>query len=263
MIHPSAIVSSNAQIADDVVIGAFSIVSEDVVIGSGCVIEAHVSICQGSRIGKNNHFHSFCSVGESAQHLLRPSGEDCLLIVGDNNTFREYCTLNKGLLSTDKTTRIGSHNYVMSNSHFGHDSVVGDHNVIGNGTQCAGHIIIGDHVYLECGTMIHQYCRIGNHALLGAASVVIHDVPSFTFVSGESAKARSINLIGMRRKGFDQKQIANVRRAFRVYYTQDRLPEDAVKEIRLQCTPGTEIDVFVDSLKLSERGNIQYRSSYN
>ena len=260
MIHPSAIISSNAKIADDVLIGPFSIVDDNVVIESGCIIDAHVRICKGTRIGKNNKIHSFCSVGETAQHLLRPSGEDCFLMIGESNTFREYCTLNKGLLSSDKATHIGSHNYVMSYTHFGHDSVVGDSNLIGNDTQCAGHVEIGDFAYLGSGTMIHQYCRIGNHSMLSAGSVVIHDVPAFTSVSGESARARSVNVVGMKRKNFDQTQISNIRKAFRIYYTQNRSPAEAIEVIRLQCTPGAEIDDFINSLSASERGSIRYKS---
>ena len=260
-IHPSAIVSSQARIAEDVVIGPFSCVSDDVVIESGCSIDSHVVIHSGCRIGHNNRFFSFCSIGADAQHLRQERSDNCRLIIGDANTFREHFTINKGFLSDDTATRVGSGNYFMAHSHFGHDAVIGDNNVIASDSQCAGHVVIGDYVSLGVGTMIHQYCHVGSYAMVKDGSVIIHDIPAFVSVSGDSAKARSINQVGMDRRGFSKEQIRNMKRAFRIYYLQGKSAQEAIEAIHQDCLAGMEVDTFIHSLSSSDRGTIDYQAN--
>ena len=161
-IHPSAIVDPEASIADDVVIGPFTIVEGDVTIDSGTWVGPHVVIRGHTSIGNDNRIFQFCSIGEVPQHQGY-AGEPTRVVIGDRNTIREYCTVNRGTADNLGETRIGDDNFIMSYTHIAHDCVLGNSIIFANGASLAGHVDIGDHAILGGFTLVHQFCKIGQH----------------------------------------------------------------------------------------------------
>ncbi len=255
-IHPSAIISTSAVVAADVQIGAYAVVGDNVTLGEGCVLEHHAVIKANCRIGKNNHFFQFTSIGEQSQDL-KYKGEETWLEIGDDNVFREFCTVNRGTGHDRSLTTIGSNNSFLSYTHIAHDCILGNNIVMSNNATLAGHVYIGDHVVFGGFSSVHQFCNIGNYAMIGAYSWCTQDVPAFVLVAknGETHPV-SINTVGMNRKNFSDKEIATIRECFKLVYRKKLRLEEALAKIEAIITPETEksIRIFTSSINRSKRG---------
>lgn len=208
-IHPSAIVSPEAQIGENVKIGPFSIIGPNVSIGPGCVIGSQVHIDGHTEIGENNTFHSFSSIGAPPQDTSY-KGEPTRTVIGRGNTFREYVSIHRGTLKDKGITKIGDSSLFMAYVHLGHDVQFGSNCVVANSTNFAGHVNIGDRVIIGGGSQISQFVSIGRGAYIGGATAIDRDIPIFCTAYGNRVKLRGVNIIGMRRQGVDKTAISEV-----------------------------------------------------
>jgi len=253
VIDPRAVVASSARVHDSAQVGAFAIIGEDVEIGRGSRVEPHVVIKGSTLIGADNHIFQFASIGDDPQDK-KYAGERTRLVIGDRNTIRESCTINRGTVQDLGVTTIGNDNWIMAYVHIAHDCVIGDNTILANSTQLAGHVHIGNFAVLGGFTGVHQYCHIGAHAMLGIASVVTKDVPAFVTAQGQPAEPRGINAEGLKRRGFKPEQIRNIREAYRTVFRQALKLEEAVGIIEDLVLDPPELQMFLDSLKHGSRG---------
>ncbi len=256
MIHATAIVHPNAKVADDVTIGPYSCVGDGVEIGSGCVIESHVVIKGPTKIGNNNRFFQFGSIGEECQDK-KYDGEPTWLEIGDNNVFRECVTIHRGTIQDNSLTKIGSDNLFMSYVHVAHDCVVGNDNILANNVTLAGHVHVGDMIILGGMTAVHQFCQIGSHSFCGGGSIVLRDIPPYVMVGGSDNSPAGINSEGLRRRGFDKDVIMSIRRAYKVLYRNGNRAEEAVNQLLDMSQDTPEIKIMADFVANSARGIIR------
>jgi UDP-N-acetylglucosamine acyltransferase len=256
MIHATAIVSDKVVLADDVVVGPYAVIGDDVEIGSGTRIDSHVVVNGPTRIGVDNHIYQFASIGDDPQDK-KYAGEATSLVVGDRNTIREFCTISRGTIQDRGETMVGDDNWIMAYVHIAHDCVVGDNTILANNTTLAGHVHIGDWVICGGFSGAHQFCRIGAHAFLGMYSGVSRDVPAYTMVSGQPAVARGINSEGLKRRDFSKEQIHNIKNAYRLTFRKGKKLSEAIDEIAKLSKEQPELNLFLESLRLSERGLVR------
>lgn len=216
-IHPSALIAPGAALDSSVEVGAFSIVGPHVCIDAGTVIGPHVVVEGHTTLGRENQVFQFASLGAAPQDK-KYRDEPTRLQIGDRNTIRESVTLNRGTVQDRGITQIGNDNWIMAYVHVAHDCVVGNHTIFANSTNLGGHVEVGDWVILGGASGIHQFCKLGAHAMTAVGSVVLHDVPPFVMVAGNTAQAHGINTEGLRRRGFSAERINAIRRAYRILY---------------------------------------------
>lgn len=250
-IHPTVIIDSTAHIGSDVEIGPYSIIGPDVEIGDGTWIQNHVTILGPTKIGKNNRFFAYGSIGQQSQDL-KYKVEPTYLEIGDDNTFREFCTVHRATSPEGKTI-VGSHNHFLAYCHIAHDCVVGNHCIFSNNGTLAGHVIVEDHAILGGLSAVHQFCRIGRHSFTGGCSKIVQDIPPFTTVDGNPARARGLNETGLKRRGCTEAQIRAIYSAYRTLYRKGLNTSQAVEEIRGK--PMTqEVEAFVTFIESARRG---------
>ena len=253
MIHSTAIVSDKANIASDVEIGPYTVIGDNVEIGSGTRIGSHVVINGPTKIGKDNRVYQFASLGDDPQDK-KYAGEPTRLIIGDRNTIREFCTFSRGTTQDKGDTVMGDDNWIMAYVHVAHDCIIGSNTIMANNTTLAGHVHVGDWVICGGFSGAHQFCKIGAHAFLGMYAGINRDVPAYTTVSGQPAVVRGINSEGLKRRGFTSEQIRNIRNAYRITFRQNKRKEEAIEEIAELAKTQPELDLFLESLRSSERG---------
>ncbi|MEM9334703.1 MAG: acyl-ACP--UDP-N-acetylglucosamine O-acyltransferase [Pseudomonadota bacterium] len=253
MIHPTAIISELASIADDVEIGPYSVIGDDVTIGAGCRIGSHVVINGPTSIGKDNRIYQFASIGDDPQDK-KYADEPTRLEIGDRNTIREYCTISRGTVDDEGVTSIADDNWIMAYVHIAHDCRVGSNTILANNATLAGHVHVGDWVIFGGFTGVHQFCKIGAHAFLGMFSVISQDVPAYAMISGQPAAPRGINAEGLKRRGFSKDQVRNIKNAYRIVYRQGKKLAEATEEIASLVDEQPELDIFLDSLRAADRG---------
>lgn len=226
-IHPTAVVDPGARLHQSVTVGPYSIIGADVEIGEGTVIGPHVVLAGPMRIGARNRIFQFCSLGEISQDKSARSEDPTRVEIGDDNTIREYVTIQRGTLKgldpNQGATRVGNGNWIMANVHVAHDCVLGDHNILANGVTMAGHVSIEDHVGLGGFTLIHQFCRIGSYAFTGGGSIILRDVLPFVMAEGHPARPRGINSEGLKRRGFSDDDIAAIKDAYKLIFMSGAL----------------------------------------
>jgi UDP-N-acetylglucosamine acyltransferase len=255
-IHPTALVDPEADLADDVEIGAFSIIGPKVTIDAGSWIGPHVIVNGRTRIGKNTRIFQFASIGEEPQDK-KYAGEDTELIIGDNNTIRELCTFSRGTAQGTGKTIIGNNNWIMACVHIAHDCHLGDNIIMANNASLAGHVTVGDWAILSGYSLIHQFCTVGEHSFTSFASHVNQSIPPYVTVSGEKARARGVNIEGLKRRGYSKEQIQQVRRAYRVLYRSDLTLEEAQRKLEEMAIDHEEIKPWVQFLGVTEKGFIR------
>lgn len=214
-IHNTAIVESGAVIGDDVFIGPFCMVGENVKIGNGTKLTSHVFIDGHTDIGEKNEIHQFSSIGVPPQDKSYKN-EPTQTIIGNENLFREGCTVHRATTKQDKVTQIGSHGFYMTGVHFAHDCKIGDFVTLANQTMCAGHVQIEDYVQMGGACGVTPFCHVGKGAFIGAASAIDRDIPHFFAAFGNRIKLKGINIIGMKRRGFSKDQISDVLEFYRM-----------------------------------------------
>jgi UDP-N-acetylglucosamine acyltransferase len=254
-IHPTAVIHPEAEIGAGCDIGPYCIIGKGVQLGADCWLHGHVVLEGPSRIGRGNRFFSFCAIGQRTQDL-KYEGEPTFLEIGDENTFRECATVNRGTSPHSKTV-IGSRGNFLSYCHIAHDCTVGDDVIFSNNGTLAGHVEIGDCVVLGGLTAIHQFCRIGAHAMTGGCSKIVQDVPPYMIADGNSARVRGVNTVGLQRKGFTPEAIKTIKECYRILYRKELNVGQAVDEIRATLPDIPEVDVFVKFISVSNRGIIK------
>jgi UDP-N-acetylglucosamine acyltransferase len=256
LIHERAIVAREARIHDDVEIGPYAIIGADVEIGRGTHIEAHVVIKGPTKIGEDNRIFQFASIGDDPQDK-KYRGERTELVIGDRNTIREACTINRGTIQDRSVTRIGSDNWIMAYAHIAHDCIVGNNTIFANNASIAGHVEVGDWAILGGFTAVHQFCRIGENALTSMFTYLTKDVPAYVMVSGRPAEPRGVNVEGLKRRGFDAAGIRSIREAYRVVYRQGLKLEEAIAALEARIPAEPAIGPFVASLRDTPRGLVR------
>jgi UDP-N-acetylglucosamine acyltransferase len=256
LIHPTAIISDSATIADDAEIGAYSIVGDDVEIGSGTRIDGHVVINGPTVIGRGNHIYQFASIGDDPQDK-KYAGEATRLTIGDRNTIREYCTISRGTVQDRGETVMGDDNWIMAYVHIAHDCVIGSNTIMANNVTLAGHVHIGDWVIMAGFSGVHQFCSVGPHAFIGMYSGANRDVPAYLMSAGTPSSPHGINTEGLKRRGFTADQIRNIKEAYRVVYRRKLKLAEAIEIIAQRVDSQPELIPFLDSLRSSERGIVR------
>jgi UDP-N-acetylglucosamine acyltransferase len=256
VIHPSAIVSPEAEIGDDTWIGPYCIIGPRVQVGRGCRFESHVVVEGPTRIGKANRFYPFATIGLQPQDL-KFKGEETFLTIGNHNIFREYVNVHRGTAGGGGNTRIGDHNFFMAYAHVGHDSLLGNHIIMANAATLAGHVIIEDHATIGAFSGVHQFCRVGTHGYVGGYSVITKDVlPYSKTVSERNTKAYGPNVIGLERKGFTPRQIQDIKAAFRVLLQSKLNTTQAVEALKARPN-SPETQIILNFIESSARGVIK------
>jgi UDP-N-acetylglucosamine acyltransferase len=254
-IHPTAIVDPSAELGADVLIGPYCIVGPDVTLGDGCRLQHHVTIMGSSKIGPHNKFYAYASIGQQTQDL-KYAGEPTWLEMGEGNTFREFCTVNRGTLPGSKTV-VGSRGNFLAYCHIAHDCVVGDDVIFSNNGTLGGHVEVGNHVIIGGLTAIHQFCRIGRHAITGGCSKIVQDVPPYMIADGNPAAVRGINQVGLERTGHSPEETKQIKEAFRIIYRSNLNVKQAVGRIRESLTLSPEIGHLLGFLESTQRGIVR------
>ncbi len=251
--HPTSIIHPGARIEDDVEIGPFCVIGEHVQIGGGTKIKSHVSIDGWTEIGAGCAFYPFSSIGEPPQDL-KFQGESSVLQIGRNNVFREFVTLNRGTEGGGGETVIGDDNFFMAYCHVAHDCRIGNHVVMANAATLAGHITIADHAIIGGLSAIHQFVKIGRYAIIGGASAVPKDVPPFCNATGNRAVLRGLNTVGLKRHGFVETTVQELKKAYRVLFRSDLILQEAAAQARKESAALPEIEELVRFVLESKRG---------
>jgi UDP-N-acetylglucosamine acyltransferase len=256
VIDARAIVSPQAQLAPDVTVGPFSVIGPEVTIGPGTVVGPHAVINGPTVIGADNRIFQFASIGDAPQDK-KYKGEPTRLEIGDRNVFRESCTVNRGTVHDKGVTRIGNDNLFMAYSHVAHDCQVGNNTVFANCAALGGHVEIGDWVTLGGLTAVHQRCKVGAHAFLAGGCIVQRDVPPYVMVAGNPAIPHVVNSEGLKRRGFSEEQIRNIREAYRIVYRCDLKLADAMEKLRALGATQPEVRFFAEFIASSTRSLVR------
>lgn len=250
-IHPTALVSPEADLADGVEVGPYVVIEGSVRLGPGCVVRPHAHLCGTLVMGRNNTVYSGAVLGERPQHL-RYNNEPTALEIGDNNVFREHVTVHRGTTHTG-TTRIGSNNYFMAGAHVAHDCVLGNGCILANGALVGGHCVVGDGVFLSGNSAVHQFCRVGRLALLSGASASSKDIPPFVMQQNINLLV-GVNVVGMRRAGLSAEQIGAVRQAYRLLFHSGLLMRTALEQVERQLGGVDVVEEMIAFIRQSQRG---------
>jgi UDP-N-acetylglucosamine acyltransferase len=255
-VHPSAIVDRGARLADGVSVGPYSVIGPKVEIGADTWIGAHVVLDGRIRIGRKNRIFHFASLGAPPQDK-KYGGEDTAVEIGDNNTIREYVTINRGTALDVGVTRLGNDNWIMAYVHFAHDCQIGSHTIFANACQLAGHVTVGDWAIFGATTLVHQFVHIGAHAFTGMGTYLPQDLPPFVTAAGNMAKPYGINSEGLKRRGFSPGDIAALKRAYRTLYRRGLGLEEARGQLEAQAAECSHVREILDFLARSKRGIIR------
>ena len=253
MIHSTAIIDPSADIHPSVSIGPYTIIGAHVNIGEGTEIGSHCVITGPCSIGKNNKIYSHAALGGDPQDK-KFHGEHCQLIIGDNNTIREFTTFSRGTEDGGGVTRIGNDNWIMAYVHVAHDCIIGDHTIFANNATLAGHAEVGDWAILAGFSGAHQFCKIGAHAFLGMGSRISGDVPPFVTTSAEVAQPRAINAEGLKRRGFSPERIRAIKNAYRTVYMSGKTLAEAKIELAETAIESEDVKLMLDFIESSSRG---------
>jgi len=227
-IHPAAIIHEKAIIADGVEIGPYSLVGPNVSLGKGVKLHSHVVVEGYTTIGENTEIFPFASIGHAPQDL-KFKGEKSTVEIGSNNIIREYVTIHPGTQDDKMVTKIGDNCLFMVSSHIAHDCIIGNNVILANNATLGGHVEIGDHAIIGGLSAIHQFVRIGKHAMIGGMSGIENDVIPYGQASGERANLVGLNLIGIRRRGFEREEIKNLRNAFKdLFMSEDKTFQERI-----------------------------------
>lgn len=255
-IHTTAVIHPEAELAEDVCVGPYSVIGPGVRIDRGTEVAPHVVIEGPTVIGKNCRFFPFASIGQIPQDL-KFHGERSELIIGDDNVFREFVTFHRGTQGGGKKTIVGHNNFFMAYTHVAHDCSIGSHVIMANAATLAGHVTVEDHSLVGAFSGIHQFCRVGKYGFVGGYSVITKDVLPYSKTVGNRARCYGMNSIGLRRKGFDDRQLSVIKHAFRLLLQSKLNTRQALEAISHEVAPTEEITYLVDFIRSSTRGIIK------
>ncbi len=257
-IHPTAVVDTQAELADSVSVGPYAVIGPHVRVAEGTTIGAHCVIEGRTTIGRDNRIFQFNSIGAVPQDMSY-GGEPTELVIGDRNTIREFCTINLGTLKEDGVTRVGSDNWIMAYVHIAHDVRLGSHTVLANNATLAGHVHVGDWATIGGLSGVHQFVHVGAHAMIGFQGHVAQDVPPFLTVDGNPLTVRAVNQVGLRRRDFSAERIGVIKQMHKLLYRASLTLEQAVEQITaLRSSSASDsvadVQVMLDFVSASKRG---------
>ena len=252
-IHPTAIVHPRAKLADGVEVGAYSIIGEHVSVGKGTRIESHVLVEGWTTIGERNHIFSFSCIGTPPQDISYKN-EETRLVIGNDNVIRESATIHRATIKEDRVTEIGNGNFLMAYSHIAHDCKLGNHIIMANSAGLAGHITIGDYAILGGIVAVHQFVRIGKYSIIGGQSAVSQDIPPYVSAAGNRAKLYGLNLVGLKRRGFSDAAISDLKKAYKIIFRSGLILEEALARGRAELGGSPEAMHLIEFMTGSKRG---------
>ncbi|MBO5760166.1 MAG: acyl-ACP--UDP-N-acetylglucosamine O-acyltransferase [Lentisphaeria bacterium] len=252
-IHPTAIIDPSAVIADDVEIGPYTIIENNVEIGENCKLHGQCRIGAYTKMGTGNEIYPFASVGTDPQDYSYDRNQISYTEIGNNNRFREGCTVNRGT-KPGSVTKIGNNGFFMANAHIAHNCHVGDHVIMVAFSGIAGHCEIGDNALISGFAGIHQFCRMGRMAVLSGGSQISVDLPPFMIGDGRNGGVRGFNIVGMRRNGFSAECIRAIKDVYDIFFRQGLNVSNAVSKVEEQVPLFPEVVEFLDFVKSSKRG---------
>lgn len=255
MISPLAYIHPEAQIGENCEIGPFCYIDRNVVIGDNNVLMNSVTVLYGARIGNGNRFFPGAVISAVPQDL-KFQGEETTAEIGDNNTFRENATMNRGTAAKNRTI-VGSNNLFMEGVHIAHDDIVGSECIIGNGTKLAGEVTIDDRAILSANVLVHQFTRIGSYCMVGGGTKVAQDILPYSLIARDPAAFCGLNTVGLRRRNFDRDIINNIHKTYQIILQDKGLLKDLLERVEKEIPSSPEIKYILDFIHTSQRGFIR------
>ena len=255
MISPLAYIHPEAKIGENCEIGPFCYIDRNVVIGDGNTLMNSVTVLYGSRIGNGNTFFPGAVIGAIPQDL-KFVGEESTAEIGDNNKIRENVTINRGTAAKGRTV-VGSGNLLMEGVHVAHDAIVGNQCIIGNGTKLAGETIIDDKAILSAHVLLHQFCRVGSYVMVGGGTRSSQDILPFSMIARDPAAFCGLNVVGLKRRGFDRETIDNIHRTYQIILQGTGLLKDLLEQVENEIPQSPERDYILEFIRSSKRGFIR------
>jgi UDP-N-acetylglucosamine acyltransferase len=256
-IHPTAIVDPKSKIHPSCKIGPYCVVGPDVELGEGCRLVSHVAIEGPTKIGVDNGFFPFTSIGLAPQDITY-AGEPTRLEIGDHNVIREFVTINRGTVKGAGSTRVGNHNLIMAYTHIAHDCQVGSHIIMANAATLGGHVTVEDWANVGALCPVHHFVRIGTHSIIGGGSTITRDVLPFSKTSAErGTQAYGLNAVGLERRGFSKERIKKLHHAYRVLLASKLNTSQALWKLKSETDLGEDVEMLIRFIEASERGVIK------
>jgi UDP-N-acetylglucosamine acyltransferase len=252
-IHPTAIVDRKAQLHESVEVGPYTVIGPNVAIGANTRIGPHVVLDGPMTMGTGNTVFQFASLGIVSQDKTAKYEDATSVEIGNDNTIREYVTINRGTLKEEGVTRIGNGNWLMACAHIAHDCVVGNHTILANNVLLAGHVTIDDHVILGGASGVHQFCRIGQGAFSGGGSIILGSVPPFVMVQGNPAEPRAINSEGMKRRGYSADDIGAIKDAYKAIYLSGKPMAEIKAELGAMAKGNANVAMMLEFIETTKR----------
>ena len=256
-VHPTAIIDPQAKIHPSCKIGPYCVIGPQVQLGEGCHLVSHVAIEGPSKIGADNGFFPFSSIGLAPQDMTY-AGEPTQLEIGDHNEIREFVTINRGTVKGGGVTRVGNYNLIMAYTHVAHDCLVGDRVILANAATLGGHVTVEDWAVVGAMCPVHQYVRIGAHSYVGGGTTITKDVLPFSkTVAARDTHAYGLNAIGLERRGFSKERIRKIHHAYKVLLASKLNTSQALKMLKAEPDSGEDVEMLIRFIESSERGVIK------
>lgn len=256
-LHSTAIADPGSRIHPSCKIGPYCIIGADVELGADCHLMSHVVIEGETKIGENNRFYPFTSIGLAPQDITY-AGETTRLEIGDHNEIREFATINRATVKGGGCTRVGNHNLIMAYTHIAHDCQIGNHIIMANAATLGGHVIVEDWATVGALCPVHHFVRIGTHAFIGGGTTITRDVLPFSKTSAErGTRAYGVNAIGLERRGFTKERIKKIHHAYRVLLASKLNTSQALEKLKAEADAGEDIEMLIRFIETSERGVIK------
>jgi UDP-N-acetylglucosamine acyltransferase len=256
-IHPTAIIDPGAKIHPSCKIGPYCVIGPDVELGEGCDLVSHVAMQGPTRIGADNGFFPFSSIGLAPQDISY-AGEPTRLEIGDHNEIREFVTINRGTVKGGGLTRVGNHTLLMAYTHIAHDCIIGDHVIMANAATLGGHVTVEDWAMVGALCPVHQFVRIGTHSYIGGGTTITQDVLPFSKTSAErNTHAFGMNSVGLERRGVSKERIRKIHHAYKVLLASKLNTSQALEKLKSEADLGEDVEMLIRFIEASERGVIK------
>jgi UDP-N-acetylglucosamine acyltransferase len=256
-VHPTAIVDPGAKVHPSWKIGPYCVIGPDVELGERCHLVSHVVIEGPTKIGADNGFFPFCSIGLAPQDLTY-AGEPTRLEIGNHNQIREFVTINRGTVKGGGLTSLGNHILIMAYTHVAHDCAIGDHVILANAATLGGHVTVEEWAQVGALCPVHHFVRIGAHAFVGGGTTITRDVLPFSKTSAaRDAGAYGLNAIGLERRGFSKERIRKIHHAYKVLLASKLNTSQALEKLKSEPDHGEDVAMLIKFIEASERGVIK------
>lgn len=255
--HEFAIIHESAKIHESATIGPFASIGQNVTVGPDCIIEAHAVIHKNTILGAGNFISSYVSLGGASQSKHDNCDDESFLIIGANNSFHEFCSINRGSLLSSGKTIIGDNNKFMAYVHIGHDCIIGNHTVFVNQATLAGHVQVMDYATIGYSAAVRQFCKVGQGAFINGGSLVVKDIMPYVMVQANPTRVVGINKVGLGRLNFDSDQISEIQECYRKVFRRKLTLDQAIAEIMATKSDNHGVENILNLLKSSERGLVR------